>query len=245
MSAVSPCVHPNCRQRDQDGNRPPIQEVMCLPCQGLLRQDLGEIVKDYVTLKWSLPAPARRGSPGLRHTAQQSFGHPAPDASDACMEIAGVLNNIEAQLRARVGDLPAPELVQTMVALLRVRTHEPLLVNHAFRYLSGHLEQLCAWPDVGSHAGALHETHQTNRSVYGLTRHVERLQLPCPDCDVAALVRDVARPRSADQPPPSRITCENCGRTLDEEENLSRSLMRIAWEMRMYQAQLAVADALG
>jgi len=245
MSAVSPCAHPNCDQLDEDGNQPLIQEVMCPRCQRLLGQDLAEIVKDYVRLKSSMPTPARRAS-GLRHTVQQSFGHLAADASDACWDIASMLNEIEAQLRDRVGDLPAPELVRTS-GLSLVRTHEPLLVNHAYAYLRGRFEQLVQWPGqfgIGHHAGALHETHQTNRRVYGLTRHVQRLELPCPGCDVVALVCDVGIVRSTGEPPPVRYTCEQCGRSMDEEERLSRSLMRIAWEMRMYEAELvASADA--
>lgn len=239
VTAVSPCVHPNCR--DEQGNRRLVTANMCDSCQGQLHRDLDWIVEDFVSLKTFLPSPARRSQPSLhRHTAQVSFGHPAADASDACTEIAWGLNGIETALRTWVGDRPAPALVRTSKWCL-ARSSEPLLVNHAYRYLRGRFEQLCQWPDVGFHAAALHDTHQTNRAVYGLTRKVERLQLRCPDCDLAALVRDVGFVSATGEPPPARITCQNCGRRLDEDAYLSQCLMRIAWELREYEAQIAAA----
>lgn len=195
---------------------------MCDACQARLRRELRWLVEDYVTLKTFLPSPVRRSGGQIRHTQQTSFGHPAQDASDACREIAWVLNRIEAGLRAHVGDRPAPTL-ETTAGLAA----EDELLNHAYVYLRGHLEQLCDWPDVGYHAAAVHDTHATNRAKYGLTRRIERLTLPCPDCDVVMLVQDVGK-----------ITCENCGREIREEQYPMLERIAIRWKIDGYEAEL-------
>jgi predicted RNA-binding Zn-ribbon protein involved in translation (DUF1610 family) len=206
---------------------------MCDPCQIRLGRELGWLVMDFVTLKTLLPSPIQHGS-RTRHNKQQSFGHPASDASDACSEIAWLLNSIESGLRAHVGDLPAPDLIATY------DRHEigyrlgAILVNHAHRYLSAHFEQLCDWPEVGYHADAIHDTHQTNRSKYGLTRFVEpRMPMPCPNCDLAMLAR--CDPK-IDQP--TSYICGSCGRKFAEDEYLTIARMTIAWRVHVYEAEL-------
>lgn len=234
--AISPCVHPRCQ--DADGNRRLTTQNMCDPCQIRFRRELGWIVMDYVTLKTFLPSPMRQGGQ-TRHNKKQSFGHPAQDASDACSEIAWMLNNIEAGLRAHLGDLPAPDLVATYGRYAIGYRVGALLVNHAHLYLAGHFEQLCDWPDVGYHADAVHDTHQTNRSRYGLTRPIEpRLPMPCPSCDIAMLVRDVGKTQQQ-----TAYTCENCGRKIREDEYLTIARMTIAWRVHVYEAELR-ADVL-
>lgn len=200
-------------------------------------RDLDWIVdEDFWTLKASLPIPAHRSQPMGPHIAQTSFGHQAADASDTCQEIAWVLNGIEAALRSLLGDTPALSLVRTCGSSL-VRTSESLLVEHAYKYLCSHDRQLCDWPDVGYHAGALHDTHQTNRRVYGLTRRVEHLALLCPDCDLAVLVRDIGRVHTSGEPSRTRITCENCGLSISEEEYSRKAYMDIASATRVYEAE--------
>lgn len=214
--SVSPCVHPGCR--DGDGNRGLTTQNMCDPCRDQFWSQLKWYVRDYWLLK-AMPTPARSAiAAQVRHPGQQSFGHPAADASDGCAEIADVLNSIETQLRAHLGEGPAPN---------PRRSAEQWLVSHADTYLSGHFEQLCDWPDVGHHVGAIAETHQTNRRKYGYTRYVERLPfLRCPSCDVAALVRYVGS-----------ITCEECRRAVSPERYTQLSHLVGDWELDEYQAE--------
>jgi len=219
---------------------------MCDPCRNRFRRELSWIVMDYVTLKTALPSPVRRTGQ-LRHAPQQSFGHPAQDASDACREIAWVLNRIEAGLRTHLGDRPAPD-ISTTAGKFEVGHGSSLqtgfsmaagglLVSHAYTYLSSHFDQLCDWPDVGYHAGAIHDTHQTNRAKYGLTRKVEpRLPMPCPSCDVAMLVHSgPARAKDV-----GKITCENCGRVIREEDLPMFTRIAVDWALADYEAEIAV-----
>jgi hypothetical protein len=213
---------------------------MCDLCRYWFQRELGWLVMDYVTLKTFLPSPVRSTGGQARHTPQQSFGHPAQDASDACREIAWLLNRIEAGLRDHVGDRPAPQLATT-AGRFQVGHHssteggfslaaEDKLVNHAHTYLRARFEQLCDWPDVGHHAGAVHDTHDTNRAKYGLNRQVERLPLPCPSCDVAMLVRDVGK-----------ITCENCGREIREVDYPMLERIAIDWKIDEYESEVRAA----
>lgn len=189
---VAPCIYPGCD--DGYGNPELTTQRMCHPSRNRYHKLLRWLTEDYVTLKASMPPPAKGET--IRHGAPTSFGHPAEWASDTCRDIAGLLNDIEDQLRTTTNTGPALYVAP-----------EPVLVRNAYRYLTNHFETLCTYPNAGPTAQAVNDTHHTIRSALGKTRFVQKLPTPCPSCDTHALVRTI-----------HQITCESCDRIILEEE---------------------------
>lgn len=189
---IRPCIHPTCD--DGTGNRSLTTRVMCDRCRLHYRRQLTWLVEDYVTLKTSLPRPITH--PGTRRGHPDTFGHPAEWASDHCRDIAGMLNDSEDELRAISGTGPA------LYVELEARK-----VASAYRYLTDRWDQFCTFPQADVYADMVVNTHKTIRSGLGLTKWVQKLPVPCPTCDTAALIQTVGL-----------ITCGECGREIREDD---------------------------
>lgn len=188
---VQECVYPDCTVDDQ----PTLTtQVMCDRSRRHYRRELDWIVIDYVTLKSGMPSPARRGTQ-VRASNLKSFGHPAEWSSDQAALIADVLNETEDDLRDHLRHEPPPH----------PRVEEAHRVEHAYRYLVDRFDDLCVYPGAEGAALVIHERHQRIRSLLGLTRFVQWLPTPCPNCTTPALTRNQ-----------DQITCGDCGFVIKE-----------------------------
>jgi hypothetical protein len=170
---------------------------VCPSCRRRYWRLLRWLGEDYLAVKATLPAPARRQAGGRYIAAKtRSYGHPAEWASDTAALIAYHLGWVEDDLREHLGDDPPPH----------PRTVEAHRVDHALTYLTARFEALCTWPAALDSAVELVDLHALIRRGLGLARLVQRLPTPCPACDVAALVREVGH-----------ITCVACGTVIREE----------------------------
>lgn len=201
-----PCVHPTCR--DDDGNPRITQDTMCYPCRARYRKQLGWLVEDYVKLKTGMPQPERRAGVKI-HMTRTSYGHPAEWASYMCSEIAELLADAEAAVRAHHGD-------GRPVTLLS----EAAVVNHAVMYLSPRFDTLCTFDDAARIADEIVALHRECRFGMGLVRLTEPISMPCPSCDAASLTKDVGL-----------ITCSNCGREIPESEYPMLTRIALRWRL--------------
>lgn len=192
--AVAPCIHPRCN--DGNGNPQLTTLIMCDPCRRHYRRELEWLVLDYVTLKTWMPSPVRRGTQ-VRHIVATSFGHPAQWASDNCALIADSLTEIEDGLRESLGSPVAPPKT----------VGEAARVNHAYQYLRVRFTELCTYPIADGSVVDIHDLHQSIRKALGMTAFRQRLPMPCPSCDLAALFRYVGQ-----------VECDECGRIVREED---------------------------
>ena len=189
-----PCVYPRCR--DTDGNPRQTNDVICDGCRRHYRKVLDWLIIDWLTLQ-QFPTPAPAEADGSKHQAARakSFGHPAEWASDTMREVAQLLNWAEASLRWDLGHADAVDS----------RASERVLLGHAYRYLTIKFDRLCSYPSAAEAADELDSLHRKIRRRLGHTRFVQRLPIPCPWCEVAALMRSVGQ-----------IECGDCGKVIDE-----------------------------
>ena len=192
-TAVRPCIHPRCD--DGTGNPYLTTQTMCDPCRAHYRRQFDWLIADYVTLKTTLAKPAASTGTFTR-AKNQSFGHPAEWASDMCHDIANMLNAAEDELREAVDAGPALYVIP-----------EPVKVVNAQRFITPRWDLFCTFPNADEFVDAIGQTHAHIRSRMGLTRFVQKLPMPCPSCDVAALVRTVGQ-----------VTCGACDRVIREED---------------------------
>lgn len=190
---VAPCAYPGCD--DGEGNAALTTDVICTRSRRHYRKVLDWLTIDYVTVKTQMPKPAKRTA-GAQRRAQREYGHPAEWASDMAREIAEVMNLIEDGLRDYRGDEPPPNLRTAA---------EPRVVEHARRYFDVRFDDLCTYPAAADTAVELDDLHQKVRRALGQTRFAQRIPTPCPECDVAALVRTV-----------DQIDCRSCGAQIPE-----------------------------
>lgn len=178
MSTARPCVRPGC---DTDDGQPVITtDVMCDRCRARFWRDLRWLVEDYTTIKAGMVRPVRPGDQAAAGTTRrvESFGHPAEWASDTCRDVAGLLDHVAREYATHTGGtLPTAGGGDA----------EPAVVARAYRYLTDRFHDLCSWPDIGHHAGAIAETHRTIRATLGQTRYVRKLPTPCPRCGLLSL----------------------------------------------------------
>lgn len=192
---VAPCVYPRC----DDGHGDPelTGDGICDSCRRRYRRLLGWLAEDYVAVKTMMPAPVRPAAGGRYVAAsRRSYGHPAEWASDTAALIAYVLGWVEDGLRDTLGDEPPPH----------PRTVEAHRVEHALAYLTARFDALCVYPAALDTAVELVDLHALVRRSLGLTRFVQRLPTPCPDCGTAALLRSVGQ-----------IECGQCATVIREE----------------------------
>lgn len=192
---IRPCVHPRCD--DGNGNARLTTQTMCDPCRNRVRTGIDWLAQDFVTLRTTLPRPANIGAQQGGKPTFTAAGHPAQWASDTCRLIAVTLNETEDALRDHLGDDPA----------IHPHNNEARMIRHATLYLTARIDAVCTFPGARSFADEIGELHHQIRRALGLTRYVQRLPLPCPTCDVVALVRHTAQ-----------IECESCGRIIREED---------------------------
>jgi hypothetical protein len=195
VSLVSPCLYPGC----DDGHDQPelTSDCVCSACRRRYRRLLDWIVEDYATVKTALPAPTRTSSNSkLATTRARSFGHPAEWASDTASWIADILGWVEDGLRDELGDEPP----------LHPRAVEAHRVAAAYHYLTVRMNALCTYSAARDTAIELVDLHAQVRRTLGLTRFTQRLPTPCPNCDVAGLLRTTGR-----------IECANCATVIREE----------------------------
>lgn len=200
MTPARPCVRPGC---DTDDGQPIITtQVMCDRCRNRFARELRWLVEDYTIVKTTMVRPVR---PGDQTTAShskrvESFGHPAEWASDTCRDIAGILDHIARQYATHIGGtLPTAGSGDV----------ETAVVARAHKYLTNRFHDICSWPDVGPHAGAIRETHQTIRATLGHSRYVKRLPTPCPRCGLLSLGQETGVIWCLDEP---------CGYVVPEQQ---------------------------
>lgn len=210
---IAPCIFPGCHGGDD--NKPILTALgTCEDCRPRFRRLITDIVLDYVNLKRNLPRPAPKSKAGRGSPSRAGYGHPAEWASDTAAEIKTVLFWL------------ADDLTDLLEAEPQLWLHadETAVVRVSHRFLTANFVTLAGSPLAAHAADELMELHRTVRAGMGYTRNGEKLEAPCPACDVAALVRrPPARPRSrkpgleirADAPP---IRCANCGHEIDASE---------------------------
>lgn len=201
-----PCVYPGCDEPfEVDGqimHEPRLTfNTICRGCRRRYWKLLGWLLEDYVTIKYGMPRPAQRPGDGSKHMSPKakSFGHPAEWPSDRAALIADQLNELEHDLREHLDD----------GAAVHPRVDEIHRMKLAYDYLTRHnnFDALCRHPAAGDYAENLNQIHNENRSRLGLTRFAQKLPVPCPSCDVAALVRSVGQ-----------VECQSCHRVIQEDQ---------------------------
>lgn len=196
-----PCVYPGCDDGHEDHDPRLTYNVVCNSCRRRYGKLLDWLLEDYVTIKAGMPRPAQRPGDGSKHMSPKakSFGHPAEWPSDRAALIADQLNELEHDLREHLGD----------GAAVHPRVEEAHRVKRAYDYLTqnNHFDALCRHPAAGDYADNLTQLHSENRSRLGLTRFSQKLPVPCPSCDVAALVRSVGQ-----------VECSHCHRVIQEDQ---------------------------
>lgn len=196
---ISPCVFPTCRATD--GNPRLTRDVMCSGCRRFYARVLDRIVWNYVTIKTSLPRGMASEDGTAVRVPSREYGHPAEKASDTAREIAHELNETHDGLAEYVGSPPPPH----------PGSREAGRVQAAHRFLTVRFDALCTWPAAGDTAEALLELDRVARQILGLTRITKHVHVPCPECDLLTLVRDMSA--AADQ----SVSCKNCGHHIPEE----------------------------
>lgn len=198
-----PCVYPKCGNGLDAEGKPTARlttEGMCRNCQRQYRKVLGWVVQDWVFLHDSQPAPARRHDTN-RQSSAKVYGHPAEWASDMAAKIAGSLNDTHDDLAEVLRASPAPHK----------GTHEAGRVRAAWDFLECRIDRLARMPGAGDIAKHLVDMHGHVRSVIGLNAQRYALAMPCPNCQLRTLYRQVDRHRDS-------IECGNCGRLYDEDQ---------------------------
>jgi hypothetical protein len=193
---IRPCIHPRCN--DGTGNKELTDDTMCRHCRRWYRRELTWLVEDYVILKSSLASYPSNLWDSSAGPSRESFGHPAEWASDTCRDIADLLDHIKDELESVTGKVSS--------ATAHVAS-ETVRVNTAYRYLSTRFDLLVTYPDAEATCGAIHDTHKTIRRALGYAKWSQRLPVPCPTCNTAALVRTVGL-----------ITCGECSRVIREDD---------------------------
>ena len=189
---VSPCVFPSCRA--VDGNARLTRDVMCSGCRRYYARVLDRIVWNYVTIRATMPRGGNSEDVVITSPSRE-YGHPAEKASDTAREIARELNETHDGLADHLNSLPPPP----------PSAREPGRVQSAHRFLTARFNELCTWPAAGDTAESLLELDRTARRLLGLTQTTKHVYLPCPECDLHTLVRDLSG--GGDNP----VSCKNCG----------------------------------
>lgn len=192
---IRPCIHPRCD--DGTGNPSLTTLTMCDPCRHRVTRTINWLIEDYTLLKTTLPTPVRASDTTPGTPTFGPTGHPSEWASDTARLIAVTLNETENALRDHLGHDPA----------VHPHVPEPVMLRHAHRYLTAHLDDLCTFPGARAAATEFGDLHHEVRRGTGQTRFQQRLPTPCPTCDVAALIRYTGH-----------IICESCGRIIREED---------------------------
>lgn len=219
------CIYPGCKddKPTNDGCTPPKWTFngVCRDCRRRYKNLLQWIVEDYHTIKQPMEIPARVGGDGSKHMSpkSRSYGHPAERASDAVRLIVDRFNAFEDDLREHRRD--------------RLREHQSVEVYRLARsygYLVRNFNEACTFPLARDWAEILVDMHAKTRSALGLTRFSQKLPVPCPSCDVAALVRSVGH-----------IDCGNCHRSIREDQYPFLTRMVIDDLIEAYDRQEAMA----
>lgn len=199
---ISPCLYPRCV--DRDGNATLTGDGICTWCRDKrVARDLNAAPTLYTQLRLAVvPGKSKREDKvsGSRTPAVPlvlAMLDQATRLFDALQDWADVVR-VAAQLAPR----PAGH------------TREGWSVNTSVALLLPRLDQACAVaPTLAVELGA--ET-QSARGMLQITRLVHRLDVPCPDCDLKALVREDGA---------AYIRCRACGACWAEE--LYQSLARV------------------
>lgn len=196
---VTPCVYPGCR--DGDGNARLTTDVICPPSRRRYERVLRWLADDYATLHAELGQPT--GPAGEHVTVSREYGHPAEHLSDLKREVVWKLGGWHNAVADHQGHTPAPE---------PSGHREARCVHLARNYLLAHFEVLCIFPGARAAAHELHTLHGRIRATLGQSHRAKPLPVPCPDCDMLAMVRTVGWDRS------DSIECAACGYLINEQE---------------------------
>jgi hypothetical protein len=107
------------------------------------------------------------------------------------------MNEAEDALRDALGNDPAAH----------PHSPEPMMIRRAYRYLKTQIEAFCTFDGARASVEELGDLHHEVRYRTGQIKFRQRLPVPCPTCDVAALVRFTGE-----------IICGSCGRVIREED---------------------------
>lgn len=196
---IHPCVYPNCR--DHEGNPRLTTQTICDYSRNTYRRRLTELADDFITIATTMPQPISSDI-NTRRGKQGTPGHPRAWASDMLRTIAGTLDGIEDGLRDHLGHTP-PAPLGTV--------REAHIVARAYTYLTAQFEQLCTYPGAEASASSVADLAGQIHRALGRNKEVRRLPTPCPECGLTTLVRTIDR-NLVDS-----ITCDNCGRTINED----------------------------
>lgn len=174
-TTVARCAHPDCK-RDR-GEAAYTELGVCEPCQRRVARALDRVVMDWVTLHATLPAPNKGEK--QRTAKVKEYGHPAEWASVMAADIAECLNAAHDSLADTLGQTPPPHPGASEV--VRVRA--------AYKYLSVRIVELCRTVYAADLITEWIDLHAKVRGQLGLSRPRIAVPMPCPQCEVAALVR--------------------------------------------------------
>jgi hypothetical protein len=193
-----PCVYPKC----DDGNGNPIltTEGICKGHQKQYRKVLKWIVQDWVFLHDQQPAPTRRHDTN-RQTSNRVYGHPAEWASDMAALIAAALNETHDDLAEIEKASPAPH----------PGTSEGIRVRAAWDFIECRVPELCRMPGAGDIAKNFIDLHGRVRNILGLSAQRYAMAMPCPNCQLRTLYRQVDRFSDS-------IECGTCGNAYQEDQ---------------------------
>jgi hypothetical protein len=201
VTEQAPCVYPGCDDGTAGDEHTPrlTINVICNSCRRRYAKVLRWLLLDYVVLKVNLPAPVESEMGGRARVRRPTGkGHPRAWASDTVRDIAELLNQLEDDLREQLGAEPAPE----------PSVLEAARVQHAYRYLTNHFDDLCTHPAAGDVAEPLVALHSRIRGAMGFRRHFRTLQAPCPNCDLIGYLT------IGDGEGTDRIECEACHQSI-------------------------------
>lgn len=202
-SSVSPCTYPGCR--DIDGNPRLTRQIICDPSRRHYSTVIDRLVLHYTLIRRDMPQPAAHpGNQRIMRVQTRDYGHPREWASDTAREIADQLSEAHDALAEIVG-LPGPPW----------HGHaETRRVALSHRFLTNWFDKLCTMPGAADTAVALYELDRDVRRGLGKTDPRRFLPVPCPGCELLALVREISLGDGRDE-----VTCRNpdCGQQIPSE----------------------------
>lgn len=199
--AVTPCPYPQCR--DVAGDAALTSAGICERCRVRVERDLRTVPYLYVALHLELP-------PGRGATSDKVSGTRSPAVPlrlsllEAGSALADIVNDWTDLVRRHAGFPPDRGGAK----------REAWRVERGVSVLLPRVDQACLL--AAESAVALSTATLTARHLLGITRLVHRLAVPCPDCDLLALVREDGS---------TYVRCRNCGARWSEE--LYQSLARV------------------
>lgn len=196
MANIAPCPYPGCR--DIDGNPRLTRDVICEPSRRHYHHVLDRLLLSYVLLRATLPQPAQTTGNHRTKITTREYGHPAEWASDTARAVADQLGEAHDGLAEHLHHDPPPH----------PGNREPGRVATAHHYLSCWFAELCTYPAAADTAEALYDLDRDIRRGLGATTRQQHLPVPCPQCQLQLLVRNLERTGQ------DTVDCLGCGHVI-------------------------------